>query len=167
MEYFYEDKDMIKGCERAELIEKCYLIFILFSFFVGGCVIMMEYFLGGIITWLLLSILPICRLVALKEGTKKRIYPTKNATLAISKRGIILRGKRYLWKDIDSVKIENTGSYRNRLFIRPNFKLFCQCAYFKTKRKVETLDLGYNFLKKDKQKIIQLLKENYPKIDIR
>ena len=167
MEYFYEDKDMIKGCERAELIEKFYLMFILFFFFIGGCIIMRESFLGGIIIWVLISILPFCFLLALNEGRKKRIYPTKKATLAISKKGIILREKRYMWKDIQSIKIENTGSYRNKPFIHPNFKFFCQRAYLKIKGQVETLDLGYNFSKKDKQKIIQLLKENYPKIEIR
>ena len=167
MEYFYEDKDMIKGCERAELIEKCYLIFSLFLFFVGGCIIMKESFLGGVIIWSLISILPFCFLLALNEGRKKRIYPTKKATLVISKKGIILRGKRYMWKDIQSIKVENTGSYRNKPFISPNFQFFCQCAYFEIKGKIEVLDLGYNFSKKDKQRIFQLLKENYPKIDIR
>lgn len=160
MEYFYEDKDMIKLCERSEKFEKAWIIFFLI-FVLIGVIFSSEYLL-----LLFIYPIPICFLLALKEGKSKRIYPTNKVTLAISSTGIVLRGKRYTWKDIKSIKIKNTGSYRNRPFIRPNFKLFCQCAYFRMKKKVEVLDLGYNFSNNDKKRIIQLLQKYCKNVDI-
>ena len=96
-----------------------------------------------------------------------RIVPSQSIPIiSIDSEALVLRGERFLWKDISDITIAYTGSYR-RSYTHNLPPFYCQCAYFKINNTTKRLDLGCNFNEKDREKILVLLKSNYPKFNIK